>query len=365
LKKLILALSFVIQFLYIIQGVLTSPFATGDAYAIWFLKAKVLYLGGWGGFVDFLKNPEFAYNHSAYPIFLPLLFASIYKLIGQVNEIVILSLYPLVYLGIIFFLFKILKKEVGFRWAYLAVFLWGTVPIVERHAGRLEAGFADFFLAAAILVGTFYAIEFTKTSSKKNLIFAVLGLGIGANIKFEGALWLLSLFLASLFCKKKIRVKLSLPIFLSALAIVPWLFFIYKQHIGFDYLGQNSLIKWQKLPIILTYFLKEIFKIKRWGLALISLFTLIALKWRWLRVSKLKLVFTAIVIQFIGFGLIYLMSPIEISGHLDVSFYRLIVQVLPLLFWVGFNNTPPARILRGVLPSTEGEVRLLLLFLEK
>ena len=338
MKKLILALPFIIQFLYIVQGIFTSPFATGDAYAIWFLKAKILYLGGWDGFIDFLKNPELGYSHPAYPIFLPLLFASIYKIIGQVNETVILFLYPLVYLGIIFFLYRILKKAAGFKWAYLAAFLWGTIPIIERHSGRFEAGFADLFLAGAILVGTFYAIEFTKTGSKKNLIFAVLGLGIGANIKFEGVLWLLSLFLASPFYKRKIRVKLSLPIFLSALAIAPWLFFIYKHQIGLDYFGQNNPIKWQKLPIILTYFLKEIFKIKRWGLGLISLFTLIALKWRRLWASDMSLVFVAIVVQFVGFGLIYLMSPVEVLGHLDVSFYRLIIQVLPLLFWVGFKD---------------------------
>jgi len=331
-KKLLLALPFAIQFLYVLQGVLAFPYATGDAYGIWFLKAKVLYLSGWPGFLHFLQDSHFTYSHPSYPILLPLIFAGVYILSGQINEWLVMALYPLIYLLLVVLLYRLLKQQINKWWAYIGTFLWATTPVIERAAGRFETGFADLPLSLTILIGTIYSLKFIEKPKWPYLVLAILGLGMAANIKFEGLLWLVSLLIAGLLVRqKKIIRPLGLILIISFMTIIPWLTVVSRYGLELDY-AQNLnsvLIHLPRLPSIVWGWTGEIFKFRRWGLSWLAPLLILVLSWRKIRERPfLKLITLALVMQILGESFIYLVSPIEVTGHLHASLYRLIIQTL-------------------------------------
>lgn len=341
-KRLLLALPLAIQFLYVLQGVFSFPYATGDAYAIWFLKAKVLAKVGWQGFMIFLNSWGFNYANPSYPIALPLFFVAIFRFLGEVNDLALMLLYPFVYLVTAIALYRILRVGVDRWWAWVAVFLWSTFPVVERLAGRGEVGFADLPLSLFMLLGTYYALKFSRTGFPMVFVFAVFWLGLAANTKFEGALWVLSLLLSSLISLGLKKAKRILWVsVVSLILVLPWLFFIYSQNLPLVYFnsGNNllNLSRLARLPGMFVYSAGEFLRFERWGVGLLGLgVTTVLLSRRILR-SPFRPVFLAILMQMGGYLFIYLISPAPVASHMSVTWYRVLAQLLPLLFWLDFT----------------------------
>lgn len=342
-KKVVLALPFVLQFLYVLQGIFVFPFATGDAYSSWIFKGNILYLFGWQGFLDFLKDPNFYYIHAGYPILFPLLVSSIYRLVGGVQELAVLAIYPLLYLMMIVFLYRLLKPLLGEWWAYLAAFFWSTTPIIERHAGRFEAGFVDLPLSLVMLVSAVGLWRGVFSKNKLWLGVSAICLALGANLKYEGALWVVNLFLAGLLSLNKGQLRrLLVPVSVGILSIVPWLIVIKTQNFPLLYVANlNRLVEpsyWLRIGLIIRTFLNQVPLLSRWSLGLLALTILIALKLRRLRLSRSRLLGLAIAFQLVGYSLIFVVTPLDLAGQLESSFYRLLIQIWPLLLWLGLDQ---------------------------
>lgn len=77
----------IIFFIPLIVESLTSFLISWDSLAIWFLKAKALYLDQ--DIMSFLKNDNFYYSSQAYPLGIPLVISIYYRLINNINDQVV------------------------------------------------------------------------------------------------------------------------------------------------------------------------------------------------------------------------------------------------------------------------------------
>jgi hypothetical protein len=80
--------------------------------------------------------------------------------------------------------------------------------------------------------------------------------------------------------------------------------------------------------------LAQIFLRSRWALTLLGLGSILLLSFK--KSRRNQFLGIALLFQFAGFSLMYVVSPLNVTGQLASSFYRLVIQVLPLLFWFAF-----------------------------
>jgi hypothetical protein len=342
-KRLALALPFVVQFLYVLQGVFSFPYATGDAYSVWIFKGNLWYLFGWQGLADFLQDPSFAYIRPGYPLLLPLGIVGIYSLVGGVVELAVLGLYPLLYLVMIILLYRFLKPMVGKWGAYLAAFLWATTPVIERHAGRFETGFADLPLSLTLFVGTIGLWQGVRTKRRWWFVLGTLFLAASAHLKYEGVLWIVSLAVAGVvtFGWPKAR-RLFVPLLVALASILPWFLFAQSRHLALYYRTDwGSLVDpghLARLGSLIRAVAGQIVAWPQWGLTLLGVGGLLVILAGRLWRSNYRWLLLALGFQVLGFSLIYVISESEIGGHVAVTLYRLLIQLLPILLWVTFAD---------------------------
>lgn len=305
MKRLILFLLTVLtiaQVIYVITGLVANPFATGDAYAIWYLKAVAISHGGY---------PLIAYSHPEYPWLWPLFLA----LLGN-NERLYRWLSPLVFMGIVWLSYRLVAEKRGLFWGATAAFSASSVMALERLGGRGEVGFADLPLALSFLLGFYVAF-------KKKVNYPLLGLvwAMAANIKIEGLLGAL-LFALIFRPKNKTFWLIFLPLTLC------WPVVAWKLGLKTIYGDGLSLFAWSRLPTVAELLVKSLADFGRFGLwPIIGGFSfIIARTTPWLKKAQFWLV------AFLGLiAFSYLFTPLDIKGHWEVSFYRIIVQVLPII----------------------------------
>lgn len=340
-KRLLLALPFVLQFLYVLQGIFSFPYATGDAYASWIFKGNLWYLFGWQGLANFLQDPVFTYIRPGYPLLLPLAIVGIYSLVGGVQELAVLGLYPLIYLVMIILLYRLLKPLIGKWGAYLAAFFWATTPVIERHAGRFETGFADLPLSLTLFVGTVGMWQGVRTKRGWWFVLGGLFLAASAHLKYEGVLWIVSLALAGVITfswPKAQRLLLSLLVAFGS--ILPWFLFAQSHRLALYYrtdlgsLAESGRLV--RLGWLIQAFGGQIIAWPQWGLTLLGIGGLLVFLAGKLWRSNYRWLMLALVFQVFGFSLVYVISESEIQGHVAVTLYRLLIQLLPILLWVSF-----------------------------
>lgn len=310
-----------VQLLYILLGLINNPFATGDAYSIWFLKAKALTFSHWStGFIDFLKNPFYGYSHPEYPLLWPFIL-SIWGLCFQY-----IWLYPLLLVGCLFLVYKIISKYLSKNIALLGCFLLSSVVIVERMSGVNEVGFADLPLALGYLSIFFVFIKYDSP-----LLLGVT-LALTSLIKMEGAIGVI-LFLY-LFRPKQLRVY-----FISLTPIIVW--FILTKIWGLNNVYENTfnvgyfMAHVNNIVVIGKQLIGEVFDLRRYGFwIIIFLLTFLKLpknillrKMGWWVGGYLFLI-----------SLSYVFTPLDISSHWATSFYRIVGQIMPLMLIFGMFN---------------------------
>jgi len=188
LKKsnLIYLISILFFFTPLMIESLTSFLISWDSLAIWFLKAKALYIDK--DILSFLKNENFYYSSQAYPVGILLIISVYYRLINQVNDQAIQFYFVWFFINMSFLFFGLLIKFFEKFFSKLILFLL-TLSIMVNSAFIIYShnGYVDLQLGYIFL--TIFSFFYFFIVEKENLFvysrLIILGLGYSLMIKNE------------------------------------------------------------------------------------------------------------------------------------------------------------------------------------
>lgn len=318
-----------------------EPLTAWDARSIWFFKAKILFYDN--GFVpsSFMLD-ELKFMHPDYPILLPSLAGVFATGLGYWNE----------YAPKLILLLPILAAALGLKNSSESIrsFLLCFVFVILFLGENIWNGYADASLALLGLAATSHLVracglqgEEKQSSMLSSLMFALLCL----YIKTEGLFILVSvcavmglLHFWSLVSLLKSRAAIAL----SFLMLPQLLWVFWKVHYKFpNYFSDSMNIRtvldrlrnWDSLVLILT----ESIGHKRFVTA--ALFFIGLLTFRYFRrqnswVSRAQVYLSGMLVVFIYLASVmftYLLTPLDLSWHINTSVNRLMLFPSCVAFW--------------------------------
>ncbi len=313
-----------------------------DAWSVWNLKAKFLYLGGesWGNMFE----PMLWRSSPHYPLLLPLINVWAWIFTQAPVYYVPQSTAILFSLLTATFLYAAIKQETKSRFAFLPILLFLGSPFVVRQC---ISQYSDILFAFYLLSGIYCLMKTKEKNSGAFAAMAGLLLGCLTFTKGEGLLaaGILSLlFIPYLGYKSRSPkdAELSL-IFFTALFLtsLPLLFFklVYApDNVTFTngLVSQTHPSTLPRLKAILIYYFLELRHMKWNGLLIITALTLL-IKFRQMLNSR-----NILISLFLAgyFGMItvyyYINTQFEIIWWLKFTLARVIFATLPVILLLTF-----------------------------
>lgn len=314
---------------------LVEPISRYDARTIWFFHSKMIYYAGTLGLEAGWQNPFINFSHRDYPNLVPVIAAQISTISGYWNEYLPkLSLYLVLLPGIIW-MFSFARRT----FSYLALFAF--IPFSFSPwlwNGYMDGALSFYFCISLLLIGAYF-----KTSKKYFLISVLVCMLLLVNIKNEGVLAMLSLLLGLLVCLvfrkiklqsgklKNIHLKPILGLVILCIPFILWSY--YKKEWGLiNDLGIGSADSLTRfLSSIqdggLITILKAVYPEIISQLILFSLFLFSAVAWKIKLPSSLIPVILTTSLYFLGVTVVYLLTPRDLSWHLNTSVSRTMLMV--------------------------------------
>ena len=352
----ILAVSFVISVLAcsygLVQRLLVNPQGGGwDAFAIWNLHARFLFLGGehWrDGFTNLIP-----WSHPDYPLLVPASVAHFWLYLGGDGPVVpaaIAFIFVLASAGLLVTGLFILK---GRDQAYLGgIVLLGTPFLLEHGVSQyVDVALGYFFLATVVLVAFYKA-----TNRGGLLVLAGVMAGFAAWTKNEGQLFACAFLLAfaAASCRDEggqVCVSNTSRVLAGMIPILLAIMY-FKMRIapsGDLFRGGESMLMKAADPhrywMITRWFVKEFFEFGHW---FVIPGTVLVIAYGWLMrrqtsagresgssISALTLALTAA-----GYFAIFVITPYDLRWHLQYSLNRLFLQLWPSVLFLIFLKIP-------------------------
>lgn len=322
--KFLLFLIFVLFSIVVIESLL-HPVNSWDAVASWFLGGKAFYIDGF-------VNPSFIqFANNSIPPVLNLIIAFSYIVMGSVNDTYSLLLYPFFFLFSLIVFYSFIKMQLDRLPALFFTFLFAATPNILRHAGRYDAGYADFPLSYFFLSSVFVLFSFIKTRSTKSFVLLNILLSTGALVKSEGVpFFILVQFVALFYIITWKEYKKALIIFIGLLPLISWQIF----KISYSLPGNPFIVSEPniyRLPAVILEVGREFVTVGRWNLLWIAFLISSAYflskkkKERWETI-----LFSICIGQLFVYLTVYLMTSREPIGHIRNSFDRLLLHIAPL-----------------------------------
>jgi hypothetical protein len=344
-----------------IMRALAYPQGNGwDAFAIWNLRARFLFLGGarWrDGFTPLLPG-----SHPDYPLLLPAAIAHFWSYLGRDSAVIPAVLGIAFLVGTVGLLFSALRTLRGQTPAIFgAITLLATPAFVEQGTSQYADVPLSFFYLSTIALLSLYdeSERFAPKGSAGLLVLAGLSAGFAAWTKNEGLLFVCALLLANIFWllikseSKPSGSVLAQNVWLWAGCLPLFLLVIcYKHWIAGpgDLFSSNTsmlarLVQPARYWAVVKWFAKDFLRFGDWlalpGTLVLVLFYLLLSKRdarRW------KLGYgtstTTLVLTLAGYFFVYLITPYDIYWHLRFSSERLFLQLWPSTIFLFFGNIP-------------------------
>lgn len=308
-----------------------EPHGGWDAWGIWNLKARFLFRGA-SHWQDAL-SPLLEGSHPDYPWLLPATIATLWHLLGRETTVVPNLVSFFFTFGTVGLLFFGLKKITNKTQAYMGgIVLMGTpIFMIIGWSQMADIPLAFFFLATFLL---FCLHDVSSAPNQKLLILAGFTASLGLWTKNEGILFVLALFIA------RIRTLKEMLFFSLGLAPLLFLLLYFKTFLAppndilagihFQTILNNLLEPSRHLQILGAFYKQLGDRIWNW-FPLFLIFYALVLK---TQIEKNLLAYfktssLAILIQLAGYYSIYLLTPRELTWHLNTSLYRLLLQLWP------------------------------------
>ena len=331
--------------LVIFVHALAYPLFDWDGFAIWGLKAKVLFYESLWQRPEAFFQPTLSFSHQDYPPLVPFMMASVYAAIGRVNDYAGKLPLPLLYAAMGLLMYGGLRKDLGrLASAMLAGILLALPPII-RSAGT---GCADVPLAAFYAGSVLYLSRWARDQGRESLILATLFSIFAALTKNEGmALALINAMVAGGVWLWRVgrawrwRLgRLAPEGWLAAVAcivlgLLPWL--VFRQSLprthedyGSKFTMSRIADNVSRLQIILPELRDQITTWREWGPLWLVLMLAAIAGWRAFlspRGVVLWVLFAAHVALYV---LVYLVTPWSVRELLDRTLDRLLLHVTPV-----------------------------------
>lgn len=322
-----------INFLYVLSGVIHYPLYHVDVYSIWLLKAKAFFI--YGGFpLNFLKT--IGYSHPQYPVLLPFLYSLVYQVIGEVNELYLLALYPHIYLLILYLAYQLfLKLRITKTRSLFFVYLYSMFSPLLAQAGREHAGMADIVLTLIYWIAVHVAYQIV-IKQKKRLIWVIVFLvSVASQIKFEGIFLIWIIWFLPISKKKRFFWSL-----LSGVPAVVWIYLRSYLKIPGDY-GVGLAAVNQIMPellVVIKGIVAEMLNIKNWYVFWIAFWTVIIIQ-----KSKdkfvMKVIEPTILLMAGSFIIMYFLIQLDTAAQVSSSIDRIMLQLSPFYYTFFVHRT--------------------------
>lgn len=336
------------QVFYAFFKALVKPEDSFDAIGNFAFKAKMFFESGRIPFELFL-NKNMDIQHGDYPLFIPLSQAWTYMFIGGWNDLLVKALFPMFFVALLIILYFTLRRITGNRLALVSAFFMATIPHFLNYA---TIGYADFALAMFYSISFFYLFLWIayKRENKYLLLAAVLSI-LAIWAKNEGALLsLISISILLLFVileRKEMTANEMRGIAYFSIAVIAagtlWFVFIHSVGLSNEFINKDTLkgslvIKnLGRIPLILNDYQKHVFGPKKWNISLLVFFAGLILYFKTAFKGYTKYITLSILFAFLGYGVFYLITPLEIKYHLQTAGSRVLLHFLPVVvFWIGY-----------------------------
>ncbi len=328
---------------YAIYAVMT-PTGRFDAWMIYNRTARFIYRDP-ANWQNTLSPELYWLFHADYPLLVPVNVAGAWNILG--SEIMRAPQAQSAYflLGIFCLLMGAIAHLRTAGQSFLAGIALLAVPVFYYTAAREEADIAVAFFILATL-----AFLFLYNNDRKPVLIAFAGLtaGLAAWTKNEGLLFLLTgsfAWIILLYRQGQLRglkwyaLGLALPL----AVIVYFKLFLTPPNDLFDTAGSAGLLErltnFERYPAIAWYFFRQIFDFGngKFSILLIAIYGMIAgLDKSDNRRQPVLAASVAVLLQLMGYFLVYALSPHDIDWHLRTSMYRLMVHVFPAMLFLFF-----------------------------
>lgn len=278
------------------------PDGSWDAWAIWNLKAKLVYAGQWQALYD----PAIFYSHADYPPLVPILIASGWQVTG-VSWLWPVLLHGAIYLAMLWIV----------RRSWWAVALVGGAALLYAPMQNADVPLALCLLGACA----------AYTQRRETL--TGLALGLGALVKNEGSLIALVFFVVWMAVERRIPHR---ALFMAAPFVLGLITFKHAIPVENSMVGPGG--KLERLMTLSRYAIILPFTgmlLLTFGGAAIPTLGLSGL------IARLRVRFTvpllAVLGVFAGYLVFYAITPYDLVYHLTSSFDRLVMQLFPALVY--------------------------------
>lgn len=313
-----------VNFLYVFSGALNLGLRSYDAYTIWVYKGKSLFLYE-ENLLKVINSDEFLANHKHYPIFLPYFFVFLFKIFNSSSDLVILLIYPYIYLLILFLNYKNFRTiNISRNFSLLVIYIMSMMGPMLAQGGREHAGNADIILT---LLYSIFLYVFLNIKNKNYLaVILVVLIIISSMIKLEG------LFLVSFLLF--LPIKLKNKMFFMLFSLIPFVFWqLFVKYFGitanFGYVLYNPIQILSRSVQLLGQVVMEMIKLSNWYIFWPIFWILIIFKKN--KYLKTSFYLSLILIIFL-FASAYIFSTIEIQKYAYSSLDRIMLQLLPFIF---------------------------------
>lgn len=312
---------------------LQFPHGRPDAWINWNVAARFVYLGGADWQATFLRQ----WDHPDYPLFMAMTNAITWVFLrgtstwGPIAFHFVMSLFGA---GLFYSIVNYLR---GFKQASLASILFVSMPFVVDQGMRQ---YADFLLAYLILASGGLTLLYFQTKETRLAVLIGLLVGLGGWAKNEGlpAIFGLS-FVWSLIALKKEQRLVALH-YVLGLVFPLFIILLFKLFLAppNDLMSSGGsfekLLDAERYAVILQKAGEMLWNLSGAPFPLIGFIILLALMMGRSanRISGLWTIAVIVAVQLAAYFVIYLLTPLGLTFHLNTSLDRLYMHVLPLAF---------------------------------
>jgi hypothetical protein len=381
IHRLLMA-SFIMSVLAALYGTvlrtLVHPHGDGwDAFAIWNLHARFLFLGGvhWReGFSSVIP-----WSHPDYPLLVPAAIAHVWSYIGHDDPVVpaIVSLvFTLATLGLLVSSLATLR---GLTSAALAGISLASTPFfTEQGASQYADIPLSFFFLATVALVHFYRQRSVQIPDGRPiclLVLAGVAAGFAAWTKNEGLLFLVALLVSQIASTAGSRPTASGEFRLNSvrefgvllLGVAPFLLLItwFKHSVapGDLFSSPDAMIHKILSPtrywVILQWYAKEFFRFGNWvvptTVLLVAFGFFIPSSGIRRQETALRSSIITLALTLAGYFAIYVITPNDLYWHLRFSLNRLFLQVWPSTLFLFFLFCGPSPYRPSPLPESQIE----------
>jgi hypothetical protein len=338
LSSLVFWFFFILNAFTLIALMLMKPMGNFDAYAIWNLKAKMIFLNPQDWTIA-LSHPDVVFFHPDYPLMIPVLVSTLWIALGTITSrapIVLAALFSLSLPLLMFFIVRHLRDSAQ---AFLAALLIMGAPYFYLFGTGQTA---DVPLAAFVLASVSLLLLSMQKGQWQYTFLAGLMAGFAGWTKNEGLMFLVAIsiiYLAILVYQHSRNAFRQMAYWLGGSIPPLCVIFIFKSLYApssefFVSTLWGLITDGSRYPLILHDMGVQLFSWGGWSFPILPFFLLYAvlLRKKSPKAESLAAFFCGSValLAIVGFIAIYVITPYPLQWHLTYSADRLMFQIYPV-----------------------------------